>query len=297
MPVRTLTHTLAHRLPETATESMRHAALAAGRATAPARRLPSFLVIGAQRCGTTTLFRLLAEHPHLLRPTVSKGTGYFDDGYHHSSHWYRGHFALRTWGGALRAGPVHSFEASGYYLFHPLAAERIARDLPHVHVVALVRDPVERARSAHRHEQVRGFETLDFDSAVRAEAVRTHGEEQRLREDPTYRSFAHRHHAYLQRGEYARQLDRFVAALGRDRVHVVDYGRFFADPVDRFVDLQRALGVPVWRPDHVRRWNAADKPPLDDERRRALLLHFEPHDEALTDLLGEEPSWRSEAGR
>ena len=66
-------------------------------------------------------------------------------------------------------------ESSPYYLFHPLAAERIARDLPDVRLVVLLRDPVERAYSAYTHERARGFETETFARALELEPERLAG--------------------------------------------------------------------------------------------------------------------------
>lgn len=295
MDLHQLTSTAARRLPTPCTDLARDVALHTGRATWRARLAPSFLVIGAQRCGTTTMFRLLSAHPHLVRPPWWKGTGYFDDDYQRGPAWYRGHFPLRATTEALHPGPTHTFECSGYYLFHPLAAERIAADLPGVQVVAMVRDPVERAWSAYRHERARGFETLGFDDAVAAEPRRLADEEDRLREDPTYHSDAHRHFGYLGRGEYARQLERYVECLGVDRVHVLDADHFFARPRSQFAGLQQALGLPVWLPPHVPQENARPGAGLDAARRRLLARHFAPHDEQLAALTGRSPSWRVRA--
>ena len=293
MDARIVARTLRTRLPETVVDALKSAALHTGSATARARMLPSVIVVGAQRSGTTTLFRLLAEHPHLERPTLWKGTGYFDDDYERGPDWYRAHFPVRSLSERGRARPVVAFECSGYYLFHPLAPARIAADLPGVHVVVMLRDPVERAWSAYRHEKARGFETLTFGEAVATEGVRTHGEAARLAAEPGYRSFSHRHHAYLQRGEYALQISRYVDLLGPERVHLIDAHRFFERPVQEFAALQEALGVPVWLPPRVDTWNASSGPPLDDADRQWLMAHFEPHDDALAGLLGAVPSWRT----
>lgn len=292
LSVRRVTGAARSHLPAPVRTAVRWLALQWGKLTADLRREPSFLIAGAQRSGTTTLFRLLESHPHLVRPTLSKGTGYFDDHHHRGRRWYRAHFPLRWSGRARAGGDVHTFECSGYYLFHPLAAERIARELPDVKVVVMVRDPVERAYSAHRHELVRGFEDLDFESAIAAEAERLAGEEERLRADPTYRSHAHRHHAYLGRSTYAPQVRRLVAELGADRVRVVDADAFFADPVEEFAALQRWLGIPVWEPPTVERWNARPRDPLPPGLRAALMDHFAEPDRELAELIGRAPAWR-----
>lgn len=299
MRVRALTRALDRRLPGGVTTRLRALVLLWGRLTSRGRMTPSIIVIGAQRSGTTTLFRLLEAHPHLVRPTADKGTGYFDDHYGRGRSWYLAHFPLRLVARArARAqgveGRVQAFECSGYYLFHPLAAERLARDLPDSQVVVLVRDPVERAGSAHRHELARGFETLPFAEAIDAEDRRTRDEWTRLRSEPGYTSFEHRHHAYLQRGHYAEQISRFVDTLGKDRVHVIDADRFFAAPEQEFAGLQQRLGIPLWSPPSVERWNARPAgDTTDHELRSRLMRHYETHDAELAQLLGHVPSWRT----
>lgn len=257
------------------------------------RMTPAFLVIGAQRAGTTTLFRLLSEHPSVVRPTIAKGIGYFDDDYHRGPRWYRAHFPLR----ALRNRDKLAFESSGYYLFHPLAAERIARDLPRVRAVVMVRDPVVRAHSAHHHEYARGFETEPFERALELEESRLSGEAERLRSDPRARSFHHRHHGYLARSRYGEQIQRYVDLLGIDRVYIVDADRFFASPVEEFRALQEWLGLRPHIPEKVERWNARSRASMSPTLRADLVRFFEPSDQDLARLMGRPPSWREEAIR
>jgi len=291
--LRRLTHRVGSLLPRSAVVVVRRSALRWGMVTAGLRMTPAFLIVGAQRSGTTTLFRLLASHPNLVRPTLSKGSGYFDDFYGQGWRWYRAHFPLRGLARLFARGPVATFECSGYYLFHPLAAERIARDLPEVKVVVVVRDPVERTYSAYRHERARGFETVDFDTALELEGIRVSGEGERLARDPGYRSFEHRHHAYVGRSEYAGQIRRLVEVLGADRVFVLEADAFFQDPAVEFARLQRWLGIPVWTPDDVGWWNAEPGVPLAADLRASLMERFAEHDSALAELIGHTPVWRT----
>jgi len=251
---------------------------------------PSFIVVGAQRCGTTTLYRLLSGHPDVVRPTMAKGIGYFDLNYERGDRWYRGHFPV--------AGRAHdhrrraAFESSGYYCFHPLAAARIAADLPDVQLVMMVRDPVERAHSAYKHERARGFEDLDFAAALDAEPRRLEGEVERMIAEPGYQSFDHRHHAYVGRGRYAEQVDRLHSTVGRDRVRLLDADRFFQDPRREFADLTDWLGLSSWDPEVVPQENARPGDVLSDGLRDRLRQEFDESDEALAEHLGRPPSWR-----
>ena len=269
-----------------------------GRLTAPGRLLPSFLICGGQRCGTTSLYRALAQHPAVLKAVLHKGVHYFDVGYRRGPDWYRGHFPLRRTADRVsrRLGgvPVQAFESSPYYMYHPLAAARLAADLPGVKLVVLVRDPVERAYSHHAHEVARGFEPeRDFTRALALEPARLRGQSERLAADPDAYSFAHQHHAYRARGEYIRYLERLSAAVGRQRLHVIESEEFFASPepvydaVLDFLDLPR-LGYPVFE-----RHNARPRAnPMDPLLRKELSDHYAPFDDRLTDWLGREPAWR-----
>ena len=282
-------------LPAGAEDLVRGAARRYGTATAGLRMLPDFLVVGAQRCGTTTLYRLLAEHPAVVRPLFHKGIGYFDLAYGKPWNWYRGHFPIRSLA-ALRTrgdGPPMTFDSSGYYMYHPLGADRIARSMPDVKVVVLVRDPVDRAHSAHKHEQARGFEDLPFEAAVECEQERIAGEADRMRRDPSYQSFHHRHHSYLARGRYAEQIVALREALSPDQLFVIDANRFFADPVEQFGHLQDWLGLPAYRPGHVEQANARPRAPMPATLRGQLTAYFDEPDTQLTRILGAVPSWRS----
>jgi Sulfotransferase domain len=267
----------------------------AGRLTHQARMLPGFLIVGAQRCGTTSMYRTLSQHPAILKAVLHKGVHYFDTGYGHGLAWYQGHFPLRAHAAVARRATGQTpltFESSPYYLFHPLAAARISRDLPGVKLLVLVRDPVERAYSAHAHELARGFEAEPFERALDLEYQRLAGEAEKIVGDPGYHSHSHQHHAYRARGRYAEQLDRLEGLFGRDRMHVVDSGLFFTDPervydhVLAFLGL-RNHGYPVFE-----RHNARPRSPMPEALRASLSEYFAPHDERLTPWLGHLPSWR-----
>ena len=282
-------------VPPAAKRAVHSVSVSTGRLTHWARMLPGFLLVGAQRCGTTSMYRTLSQHPAVLKAVLHKGIHYFDTGYGHGLGWYQGHFPLRAHAALVRrtSGDVPlTFESSPYYMFHPLAAQRILRDLPEVKLLVLVRDPVERAYSAYAHELGRGFETEPFERALELEDQRLAGEAERIVSQPGYLSHSHQHNSYLARGLYADQLERLEKLFGRDRLHVVDSGRFFTDPkpvydgVLEFLGL-RHHGYPVFE-----QYNSRSRSPMPETLRTKLGEHFLPSDERLTGWLGQPPSWR-----
>jgi hypothetical protein len=281
--------------PQWVKEAGRAASRNAGRLTSGARMLPDFLLVGTQRGGTTSLFRSLAEHPGVATPNFHKGVHYFDVNYHRGPSWYQGHFPVRAVArrrASGGAGAPRAFESAGYYMHHPLAPGRIVRDLPEVKLLAILRDPVERAYSAHRHELARGFETEPFERALELEPERLAGEVDRIRAEPGYASHSHRHHSYVDRGHYVEQLETLFELFSRERVLVVFAEDFFGEPeacYDRVLDF---LGLARWRPAAFERHNARPRSPMPGDLRESLTEHFEPYDERLAALLGEVPAWR-----
>lgn len=270
--------------------------ITASRPTSKARMLPGFLIVGQARCGTTSMFSVLEQHPAVFTPLLpKKEVHYFDLAYGHGLDWYRCHFPLsaraRLAARDLGVAPA-AFEASPYYMFHPLAPERIHRDLPGVKLLVLLRDPVERAYSAHTHQTGYGYETQPFERALELEDSRLEGETERLTADPAYISLNHRFYAYRTRGHYIDQLEHLEQVFGQERIHVIDCGDFFTDPepvYDQVIDFLGLphVGKPVYTPS-----NARPRSPMPGTVRAQLEEHYQPYDERLTAWLGREPSWR-----
>ena len=284
------------RVPEPVKRIVHSGSRGYGRLTAQRRMLPSFLICGGQRCGTTSLYRALAAHPAVLKAVLHKGVHYFDVGYHRGPRWYRGHFPSQRRADRVmrRLGVVpQTFESSPYYMYHPHAVSRIATDLPWVRLVVLVRDPVERAYSQHAHEVARGFETeRSFTRALALEPARLRGVPERMHADAYHYSFSHQHHAYRARGEYATYLEHMASQVDRGRILIVDSGRFFTEPEPVYDAVLDFLGLPRAGYPPFERHNARPRPaPMDPNVRADLAAHFAPYDARLAGWLGATPSW------
>ena len=273
-------------------------AVASGRALRRARMLPGFLIVGAERCGTTSMYHALSLHPAVFGTTIRKQeVHFFDSNYGRGLAWYQSQFPLRMRArlAARGAGTAPlAFEASPYYMFHPLAPERICRDLPGVKLLVLVRDPVERAYSAHANHVAYGLETESFARALELEEARLEGEAERILADSDYVSFAHRHYSYRARGQYSEQIEHLGRMFGSARIHVVDSGDFFANPAPVYDGVLKFLGLPRYHPTFTPQ-NARPRAPMPESVRAALEEHYRPYDERLAAWLGREPSWRRQS--
>ena len=221
-------------LPEPARKVLRGTFRTYGLATANLRALPDFLILGAQKAGTTALYAYLRWHPQITGPSF-KEVSFFDRHYARGERWYRAHLPVR------RSGIVG--EASPSYLFHPLAPERVARMLPRARVIALLRDPVDRAFSHYQHEVALGREELPFEDALAREDERMEGELDRMLRDPAYFSYPWWNYTYAARGRYAEQLERWLAAFPREQLLALFTEELAADTAGTYGRVLDFLGV------------------------------------------------------
>lgn len=254
------------------------------------RVLPDVLVIGAQRAGTSSLYRYLGRHPDVAA-SVRKEVEYFTRRYGLGEGWYRAHFPLAVPGRAPRT----AFEATPDYLFHPAAPGRAAATVPDARLVVLLRDPVARAWSHHRHMVRLGYEDLGFDDALDAEEARTAADLDRA-EDPSHDPKDLLRFSYRARGRYAEQLERWFAHYPRERALVLWSDDLFGDPAATYRRLLAFLELRDWLPPSfpnasARPGSGPPEPSMDPATRAALASDFHAHNERLAALLGTLPPW------
>ena len=284
------------RLPAPAITAARETLIGWRMLTAARRPLPDFLILGAQRSGTTSLYNYLAAHPQVMPAVPSKGVHYFDKHAARSLRWYRAHFpteAQRRRRERSAGPPAVTGEGSPYYLFHPHGPARAAAAVPSARMIVMLRDPVERAYSHYKQEYARGFDdAATFEAALDLESSRLEGERQRMLADPGYDSHPYQHHAYVTRGEYADQLTAWRERFPAERMLVIGYERFFADPRAGYSEVLRFLGLPdPARPPDFKAYNARPASGMADETRARLRAHFAEPNRRLEEFLGMRMGW------
>jgi hypothetical protein len=248
---------------------------------------PSFLVIGAQKAGTTSLYGWLQHHP-AVSLSQTKEVHFFDQHFHRGVDWYSSQFS----------GPC-SGEATPYYLFHPLAPQRAATVVPEARLIVLLREPVSRAWSHYHHVRRQGSEPLSFVDAIALEQLRLRGEVDKMLEDGRYTSLNHQKYSYLSRGLYADQLERWLRFFPREQLLVLETGALHRQPQASLDAVCDFLGVPPVTLSSFPRYNTGGGyPPLDPALAAELRGMYAPHNARLIDLLGEQApafAWRAAA--
>ena len=204
---------------------------------------PTFLVIGAMRAGTTSLYQLLRSHPSVFMAPV-KETNFFAFSEGKTDLPLDSRAEATLLGNSITSLDKYLalFEGSGSaeaigevspsYLFSPGAAARINDYLPEVKIVALLRDPVERAYSAYLRRSGVAAEPEQFLATARTE----------------HRKFLEGellpHYPLIAGGLYADKLARFLAAVPRSRLWVGIFEEFWSEPDAGFDELHDFLGIP-----------------------------------------------------
>jgi hypothetical protein len=263
------------------------------RLSTPARARPTFLVIGAQKSGTTSLRRYLVEHPAVLC-AEPKEVHYFDWKFDRGEHWYLTHYPWKSQVRDVRKSisiePAVG-EATPDYLFYSWVPGRVHAFDPNLRFVVLLRDPVDRAYSQFQMQVRRRGESRSFEEVLALEAMEWPHEHERIRRDPDHVGTIPLHHSYVARGLYAEQLERWFALFERDRFLVLTSVELLRDTQDTMNRIAAFLGVPERDAESYERLSAGKYEPMAADTREHLARLFEPHNRELEELLGRSFEW------
>jgi len=258
------------------------------RLTTSFRASPDFLVVGTQKGGTTSLFKYLIQHSQVLS-SFRKEVKFFDSNFFRGYSWYRAHFPLKS---KLRAAHAITGEASPYYMYHPTAPERIKSALPSVKIIAILRNPVERAYSHYQHMVRVGREDLSFEQAIAKESERISGEAEKIAADPTYPQYRHIQYSYLERGRYVEQVQKLYGLFPRENILILKSEDLYGQPADVMKTAFGFLGLAPNENGNYKVFKQGDyKDDMDPVIRRKLVEYFRPYNQRLYDFLDMKFDW------
>ena len=240
--------------------------------TSHKRCIPSFLIVGAQKSGTSSLFSYLSAHPSIV-PPIKKEIHFFDwySKFIKGESFYRAHFPLRN----CRNESFLSFESTPYYMYHPLSAKRISSFFDKIKLIFLLRDPTDRAISHYWHEaNYVGSEPLSMKEAFGIEYQRLRSEESKIKSDPTYYSYEHQRHSYLDRGLYYEQIKSFADHFDRQNLCFIKSADLFSSPYKALSKIYKFLSIENTPPDSLSVHNEGDYSSNASTRIRSLLDRF-----------------------
>lgn len=260
------------------------------------RLLPDFIITGAQKCGTTSLYYYLLNHPNVA-PALYKEIRFFDINFNKGITWYRSHFPTflyRAYFKKRYGQDIVVGEASPYYIFHPHAARRIREIAPRTKLILLLRNPVDRAYSHYQHKVRTRIETLSFEESIQVESERLNGEVEKMLEDEGYFSFNHYHYSYLARGIYVDQLKAWMHFFPREQILILKSEDFYRNPPKTFGQVLDFLGLSNWEIKEYKQHLATNYQALDAVTRKQLEDYFAPYNQKLCEYLDWDLGWEGE---
>lgn len=256
--------------------------------------LPDFLLIGAQKCGTTSLYEYLVSHPCVYRASI-KEVGYYDRYYQKGFKWYRNQFptSLRKYHDrVLKGQKAITGEASTGYILYPHALRRIAATLPAAKLILVLRNPVDRAYSHYQHSLRIGRENLSFEDAVEKEEERIGAVYRRVLEDENYYGEDLDYYAYLTTGMYASQVLVLKSLFPDERILILKSEDLLASPQTAVNHVLSFLGLPPMELTQPKKFNSGKYRGINPSTRAELIDRFKPHNQALYDVLGRDFGWQ-----
>lgn len=197
-------------------------------------RYPSFYIVGAAKCGTTSLFDYLCQHPKIFSPP-EKEPNYFAVDLFPS--WY---ISLKTYLDNYSGASKEQIfgDASVAYLYSERAAERIKECRPDANIIIILRNPVDMMYSLYAEFRFQNWEPIEsFKQALAAEEDRKNGVN--LPKNASEPRFLF----YRERAKYTKQIERYFRVFGRERVRIIFLDKLKEDPAAVYKGILQFLDV------------------------------------------------------
>jgi hypothetical protein len=285
--------------------------------------MPTYLILGAAKAGTTSLHWYLSQHPEIFM-SVPKEPAFFRLEYERGTAYYEAQY-FKGWSGEKEVG-----EAAQRNLFLPYVPKRIAETLPDAKLIVMVRNPVERAFSHYCYDYQRGAYEMSFEEAIKKDL-------NRLDVGPFFNKpdeYAHAIDKHMRISEYPtvldssyyyEQIERYLQFYNRERMLIILFEDFISNTQESIDEVLNFLEVPsmpiedlspqnrqiskvahtffrmfgsipgidlfprTWR-DYVKRFikskSVVNKPQMSDQTREWLVEHYQPHNRKLENITG-----------
>ena len=257
--------------------------------------LPDFLIIGFVKCGTTSMYQYLMNHPDIHRSS-GKEIDYFDRFYSRGINWYKVKFPLKSKKFFIKNISKRKFltgEATPRYIEHPHALKRIQKTLPNAKFIILMRNPVDRAYSHYNMNMTSELEYLSFEDALKKEKKRIQGRYEKMQKIEDYYSWDYDIFGYLEHGIYVKYLKKWMDVFPKEQFLILETEEFKKNTSEVYNKTLKFLNLPKHTLEeytfHKKLEYKTKK--INPETRKQLIEFFKPHNEELYTLIGRNFHW------
>lgn len=263
------------------------------------RLLPNFIIIGAAKSGTTSLFNYMIQHPDIIGSYVKEVHFFDSDNYKKGNLYYKSYFPLKiqahlhqlVYGRNLIVG-----ESSPFYLLHPHVPIRVSKLIPNIKLIVLLRNPIERAYSHYQITLRNGGENLSFEDAIHQEIMRIEPEKKQLFEDKYNTSINqnsnYAKYSYLTRGQYYEQLSRWLQYFSKEQFLIIENNNFLTNTAYYMKKIFDFLEIPNITQKEYPKHHVGDySKSIKQDTNYYLKEYFELHNQKLYELVGTNYNW------
>ncbi|MEB3341851.1 tetratricopeptide repeat protein [Okeania sp.] len=244
---------------------------------------PNFIIIGAQKSGTTSLENYIAQHPQVI-PAIKKETHFWYRDFEKGINWYLAHFPPIPKSEKFITG-----EATPNYLENYQSAERIYNVFPEVKLLVILRNPVDRAFSQYNHWIRLNWDNRSFETAINSELEILRKNPEKPQGDKNYWQQPEN---YIGRGVYIEFIKEWLAVFPRKQILILKGEDLYEKPVKTMKKVWKFLELPEYQLPEYRKLNPGYYSPISDEMRQKLSEYFQPHNQRLEEYLGMQFDWK-----
>ena len=254
--------------------------------TEPIHSNPSFLIIGVDKGGTSSLYDYLIQHPK-IKSCVVKEPNYYAMYYDRGLSWYKSCFPISFGNPKFITG-----EASTQYYWYPYSAQRIYRDFPNIKLIMLLRNPIDRCYSHYNMNVGGSKENLSFEDAIEQEDKRIEPEIKKIKDDPNYFSPIYSLQAYRSKSKYIDLISKWLEFFPKEQFLFLKSEDFYHDPDKIYNQVLKFLDLPEY---HLNNYGITRKgkykKQMNSDTRENLKNFFEPFNQKLYHLLERDFKW------
>ena len=254
------------------------------------RVIPDFLVIGAKRCGTTSLYQHLPEHPCISK-SPHDNMGFFNDNFHLGVNWYKSFFPTTFTRNKIKSkfGDFLAFDVTTKYMEEESTANNVYQTKPNMKIIIILRNPVDRAYSQYHLSVRQTAERRSFEDVVEENMNRLNKEShEHYKIKP---KFSAKEDNYLKKGLYALQLRYWLKIFPRENILIVSTEEFESNQQIIYNKIFEFLNISKFEVKNTKKMQKGNYPPIKSETRNLLLDYFRPHNHELFELINMEFDW------
>ena len=259
--------------------------------TSSSRALPNFIIIGAVRCGTTSLYQNICEHPNVISAKQDE-IGFFDSNFHLGLEWYKSFFPKNDEIEKLKeeTGFGITGEDTPFYFWNKLSCDRILKTIPNCKLIVILRNPVNRAYSNYQLSVRNGKEDLSFEEVIGIEKKQLSNDGIYLDDEINLEKFKHPR-SNLIKGWYYEQLKIWIEKFSDEQILIISTEDLENNPQETMNTVFDFLELPKYKMKKFQKLKFVKYKNMDDNIKQELFEYFKPKNEKLFSLINKKFKW------